>query len=224
MSSLDLLRDPVWQPLTWTLLHFLWQGLAVAAGAATVLCVWPVRGAHERYLICRSALIVMAACPFVTFMVVDAREPIAVAVVSHDAETAVSPPPALDPELKFVASEIPVSPADPVTQEHHPPLAPAAVAPSADVASASPVLEEAAMVPAPAPRETVLQRSIETIQPYALIVWIAGVMLLAMRLSLRTVGTITGRFFLAPHLYPLPRYSLRGGGEETMRQLLFRRS
>ncbi len=40
----------------------------------------------------------------------------------------------------------------------------------------------------------------------------------------RTVETITGRFFLAPHLYPFPRYSLRGGGEETIRQLLFRRS
>ena len=35
---------------------------------------------------------------------------------------------------------------------------------------------------------------------------------------LRIGEAITGRFFLAPHLYPLPRYSLRGGGEETIPQ------
>ena len=36
--------------------------------------------------------------------------------------------------------------------------------------------------------------------------------------------TMSGGLLLAPHLYPLPRYSLRGGGEETIRQLLLRRS
>ena len=41
---------------------------------------------------------------------------------------------------------------------------------------------------------------------------------------LRIGEPTTGRLILAPHLDPLPRYSLRGGGEETRRQLLLRRS
>ena len=60
MFPLDVLSEPVWQPLTWTLLHFLWQGLAVAAAAAMLLYVWPVRRAHNRYLVYLSALVAIA--------------------------------------------------------------------------------------------------------------------------------------------------------------------
>ena len=61
MFPLDILGEPVWQRLTWTLLHFLWQGLAVVVVVATLLYAWPVRRAHNRHLIYLSALIAMAA-------------------------------------------------------------------------------------------------------------------------------------------------------------------
>ncbi len=61
MSPLDVFREPVWQALTWTLLHFLWQGLAVAAVAAVSLYVWQPRHAHNRHRIYLSALVAMAA-------------------------------------------------------------------------------------------------------------------------------------------------------------------
>ena len=66
MFPLDVLGEPVWQRLTWTLLHFLWQGLAVATVVATLLYVWPVRRAHNRYLIYLSALVQLGVSePFI---------------------------------------------------------------------------------------------------------------------------------------------------------------
>jgi hypothetical protein len=38
---------------------------------------------------------------------------------------------------------------------------------------------------------------------------------------LRIAGKIASLFRLAPHLNPLPRYSLRGGGEETNAEVTF---
>ena len=99
MFSLDVLGEPVWQRLTWTLLHFLWQGLAVAAVVATLLYVWPVGRAHNRYLIYLTALIAMAACPLVTFMVIDA--PASATVAGPGAE----------PEVEVVLAPAPHRPA-----------------------------------------------------------------------------------------------------------------
>ncbi len=166
MFPLDLLREPVWQPLTWTLLHFLWQGLAVAAAVAMLLYVWPVRRAHYRYLIYLSALIVMAACPLVTFMVIETPE----------SKMEASLPLAAEPELELVTTEIPVGPTDSAAWESQPPLEPS-------VAAAFEV-EDYASLPVPITWETRFRQYIASIQPYCLVIWLAGVLLLAMRLSL----------------------------------------
>lgn len=54
------------QSIAWALLHFLWQGLALAAlaGAVMALC----RRASSRYAIAVSALALMMAAPLVTFL------------------------------------------------------------------------------------------------------------------------------------------------------------
>lgn len=55
----------VMQPLGWALVHFLWQGLAVAALASVAMAV--SRSARTRYAIAVGALILMVAAPLGTF-------------------------------------------------------------------------------------------------------------------------------------------------------------
>ncbi len=174
MFPLDVLREPVWLPLTWTLLHFLWQGLAVAVVVAAFLYVWPVRHAHNRYLIYLSALVAMAACPLVTFMIVDVPE--SAAVARGEAETEVEVPIAPGPEPEFVATETPVGPTGPAVRESQP-------SPESPVAAA-PEMGDSANLPVPVTWQTQPKQYVDAIQPYAMIVWIAGVTLLAVRLSL----------------------------------------
>lgn len=69
MNALGLPASPVWvERLGWTLLHFIWQGTAVAifyaAGRA-----WLARGAAARYCLGCAALAVMMAAPVVTWEV-----------------------------------------------------------------------------------------------------------------------------------------------------------
>ncbi len=52
----------------WTLLHFVWQGIAVGLLAAVVLAAMRRCSANARYLTAVAALSVMAVLPIVTFM------------------------------------------------------------------------------------------------------------------------------------------------------------
>ena len=52
----------------WTLLHFVWQGLAVGLLAAVVLAAMRRCSANARYLTAVAALSVMAVLPAATFM------------------------------------------------------------------------------------------------------------------------------------------------------------
>ncbi len=64
-SLMHLLSLNSMHALGWTLLHFLWQGMALAAVTAVslVLC----RRASTRYVIAVIALVLMLAAPIVTF-------------------------------------------------------------------------------------------------------------------------------------------------------------
>ena len=154
MFPLNILSEPVWQPLTWTLIHFLWQGLAVALAAKMLLSVLPIRRAEHRYLIHLAALIVMAACPIVTFSLTQTPE----AVVAPSATASeVATPLVPETEPAFAASEIPSSTGEAVPLESAPPLE----------------LSEAVSAELPAPAAATwnerLPRYIDAIQPYALI-------------------------------------------------------
>lgn len=75
MSVFEFLADPLWQPLSQALLHFLWQGVAVAVGVRALLLVWPVRQPRNRYLVYVAALLAAGACPIVTLWVSETPHP-----------------------------------------------------------------------------------------------------------------------------------------------------
>src|SRR5579862_6763306 len=56
------------RPLGWVLLHFIWQGLAIAAALSAALSI--CRRATTRYAMGVVALALMAAAPAITFLLV----------------------------------------------------------------------------------------------------------------------------------------------------------
>jgi len=185
MWALETLCEPLWQRLTWTLLHFLWQGLAVAAVAATLLRAWPVRRARNRYVICLLALLAMAACPLVTFVLVEVPES---ATASRDqTEPQVEVPAASESGPELVANETRVQLGGPAVREPQPALARSETVPQLATESpalGSPHVEAPADLSEPVTWRARLRQGVGAIQPYALIVWIAGVLALAARLSI----------------------------------------
>src|SRR3954453_7096499 len=74
MVARHLMPDPATaERLVWTLVHFLWQGLALAALLAGALAVMHRRSAaaSARYLAGCSCLLAMAAAPLLTFWSLD---------------------------------------------------------------------------------------------------------------------------------------------------------
>jgi beta-lactamase regulating signal transducer with metallopeptidase domain len=65
----QLLAHPAIQPLGWALIHFLWQGSAVAAMLAAALWLLRDGTAHARYLAAYAALLAMAAAPALTLLI-----------------------------------------------------------------------------------------------------------------------------------------------------------
>lgn len=55
------------QTLGWTLFHFVWQGLLLAALIALLLGMLSKRSANARYLVACCGLVLMAVCPVITF-------------------------------------------------------------------------------------------------------------------------------------------------------------
>src|ERR1700730_18005616 len=88
MNAIQLLSTQPWvERLGWTLLHFLWQGVLIAAvyAAARKLAAHSA-GPDARYLLACAALAGMAAAPPVTFGLL--RPMAAVPVSAHFAATA----------------------------------------------------------------------------------------------------------------------------------------
>ena len=55
------------QTLGWTLFHFLWQGIVIAAIVAVLLGLLARRSSNARYLVACCGLLMMALCPALTF-------------------------------------------------------------------------------------------------------------------------------------------------------------
>ena len=73
MWPLDLLDDSAWRPLNWTLLHFLWQGIAVAAVWKILFRLLRARTTQTHYLLGLLGLLVMAACPLATLVLLESE-------------------------------------------------------------------------------------------------------------------------------------------------------
>lgn len=67
MTLLDLLAQPLWQHGTWALVHFLWQGAAIALVYLLLRRAIEWRSASARYTLGLAALTAMALCVPVTF-------------------------------------------------------------------------------------------------------------------------------------------------------------
>ena len=64
----ETLNHPICQRLTWTLLHFVWQGAMVGAVLWAGMAVFRVQKAQVRYVLSLAALCAMGLCPVVTFL------------------------------------------------------------------------------------------------------------------------------------------------------------
>ncbi len=71
MSIIEFLSQPIWQRLGLTLLHFLWQGLAVAILLSAFVRVFRVKHGNARYATYLLAFVAMIACPVATFIAID---------------------------------------------------------------------------------------------------------------------------------------------------------
>ncbi len=92
--------------LGWALLHFLWQGVALAAICSTFMAM--CRTASARYVIALATLVLMLAAPLITFFVLQ-RSAAAAASTTNFAAT----PSNAVANLPLLSASAPVSPAAP---------------------------------------------------------------------------------------------------------------
>ncbi len=169
MWSVDTLSDPIWQRLTWTLAHFLCQGLLIAVVLQADQWLLGTRRPQARYTLCLLAMLTMAACPPVTFALLGDDAP----VVASEAAPRFSEPPQ---EVSSVTL-----PAD---------LPPATITTQADTPSRA----DLPATRSRQPYEPRLADYVRSTQPYLLVGWLGGVCLLSLRLLLGMVGVQRLRF------------------------------
>ena len=84
--------------LSWTLVHSLWQGAAVALVAAAILAALRNARPHARYTVACAALGIMATLPFVTMHFITSPGPVA-----EGDSMATAPPETPMPPMPIVA-------------------------------------------------------------------------------------------------------------------------
>jgi beta-lactamase regulating signal transducer with metallopeptidase domain len=72
MSVAEFFSQPLWHRLSLTLVHFLWQGLALAALACAAVRILRLKRGNSRYAAYLVAFAAMAVAPLVTFMALGA--------------------------------------------------------------------------------------------------------------------------------------------------------
>src|SRR5688572_24018843 len=91
MFPLHMLSEPVLLRVGSTLLHFVWQGFAIAALAWLAMRCFSGATARRRYAISLASLALMAVCPFVTYGVLsleNAPDEFELAAWPRDADSA----------------------------------------------------------------------------------------------------------------------------------------
>ncbi|MDB5347878.1 MAG: outer membrane protein assembly complex YaeT protein [Schlesneria sp.] len=172
------LSEPLVQRLAWTLIHFIWQGFAIALLLSLAVRLGRVRQSEWRYCFSFAALLTMTATPIATFMVVNEPTPI---------EQSVQHPP-----VATTQSSIPYS----IPDHHKVPPQYGATASDSDPASVT----EPTTTPSASVQETDSQPDVsrrplysnqftwQQVQPSIVGIWICGVALLSGRLLISWVG------------------------------------
>ena len=179
MNFHDVLSGPLGQRLAWTLLHFLWQGLLMSAGAAAAGWLLSPSQTRGRYAVAMIGLILMACCPLVTFAVLQVPAPNPVAVAA---------PPDLQ-SAKLQPSSVPISEDDVALPAPRPSHLVSMALPSAHriVSNTSATPTSVAPPIAHEWRERLARRA-AAFQPYAVMAWLAGVIALSGRLLMSVLG------------------------------------
>ncbi|MCP4449907.1 MAG: hypothetical protein GY809_00480 [Planctomycetes bacterium] len=179
MNLIEILSQPLWQRIGMTLGHFIWQGSVVALGVGVTIRVLGLRHGTSRYGAYLLAFLMMTACPIITFSVLD-----------------------IGPEIQAQA-----------TAGHSTPIGEAPANVPLTIRQNHPI--ESILPPAPANAGTLSTRSdkvtwhakVDTLStgvlPWALCVWIVGVLLLSARLLLGYVGVCRWRRDLKPLPNPM---------------------
>jgi len=149
----ELFCNSVAQRIGWSLIHFLWQGAAVALVLAVTLSLLRNRSAQARWAVCCAALALMAVLPVVTALAVSVEAPTLPQVAPVAVAVEVVWPPA--PQ---------VLPAGPLTD------------PEASINTRTPSSPAARGQAAPAPWHRQLECLLRPALPWATIVWLAGVL------------------------------------------------
>lgn len=159
----SLLQSPVAMKLTFVLLHFLWQAILLVCLWRVAAALLPLRSAEARYNGALATLLLMLACPLVTFMLVDV----------HDISSTT--------ELPLAVSSSAANPELSLNSNAMPDLA-AEQAISPEIAQAAVINDQAAQLTPTA----ILLAS----QPYLMLTWLVGVLLLGTRICVSYLGTV----------------------------------
>ena len=171
MSIVEFLSQPLWQRLGLTLVHFLWQGLAVVALVGVLVRVFRLNHGNARYAAYLLAFIAMIVSPVVTFIAIDIP-------ISPDTELVTG---ARSAEVVETSSYAALPTGDMLAE--------------AETSSpAMPTLADSI------PLGQRISDLLNVSMPWALVIWMVGVVVLSMRLLMGFVGVYRWRH----HLEPLP--------------------
>ena len=174
MSIIEFLSQPLWQRLGLTLVHFLWQGLAIAIFIYACVRVFKLSHGNARYIVYLLAFAAMIVCPVVTFITINIP-------ISPDVEL-------------FVEIES-AEPFD-IASGTVPPEG--AISPKAG--TSIPAIPKLTPVTNTIPIGERIYSYLHNTMPWLLVIWIVGVIVLSMRLLMGFIGVHRWRH----HLEQLP--------------------
>jgi len=169
MSIVEFLSQPLWQRLGLTLVHFFWQGLAVAVLVGVLVKVLRLNHGNARYTTYLLAFVIMIACPVVTF-------------------TAIDIPTSPDTELVSGAKSTKV-----IDSSSYTALSAGDILPESEISSpAMPTLADSILL------GQRISDLLNVSMPWVLVIWMVGVVVLSGRLLMGFVGLYRWRHHLEP--------------------------
>jgi len=174
MYIIEFFSQPIWQRFGLTLVHFLWQGLAVVIFLSACIHVFKPGHGNVRYIVYLSAFIAMIVCPAVTFIAIDM--------------------PGSPDKIPFTE----IGPVEPLSVNSDTVLLEGNISPEVDTPipnTTNPIETDYSI-----PISERISRYLYTSLPWLLALWMIGVIILSMRLLIGFVGI----YRWCHHLMPLP--------------------
>jgi len=179
MNSLhELAQSPLVERLGWTLLHSVWQVLAVAACLAALLPAVRRRSAQASYLACCTALLVAFALPLLTFPMVTPSAPPRATI---DPAVAPASVPVFSSRVEEAMPRTPAPPIIPSPETSASPSMGSSRGPQQALPAAAPAITTTAPTPTPswsdrvADQAQLLQATLARQLPAIVMVWALGV-------------------------------------------------